>query len=256
MIMEVEIPPHPIHRRLGSIESNGISHAHQTNGNRLHSQHSAHPNSSPSRGHTPNLPIPYYANTNTHSSSPVMRPLLDLNLPNSLPAAPSPVTTTTTSTITKRVPQTHNYVIIESESSDSPTFIEDMGNLFGHHVDWATLAVLPRIRPTGMSPKYCRSSHTLTHLDYPVRKMITCPITGYPAKYLEPHSGIPYADIRGFKIIQGLLAHQYVWSESLECYIGDEEQAKGVRGVPPGWEEAVSGKREKDESRGRERSLR
>lgn len=74
-----------------------------------------------------------------------------------------------------------------------------------------------------------------------VRKPTPCPITGLPARYLHPGSGIPFANLTAYQTIEALLRHQYVWSEGLDCYIGDEQRTEGATGVPEGWDDAVTG---------------
>jgi vacuolar protein sorting-associated protein 72 len=74
------------------------------------------------------------------------------------------------------------------------------------------------------------------------RRTTLCPITGLTAKYLDPATGIPFANARAYRTIQGLVKHRYVWSEAMGCYVGDEERTEGATGVPGGWEEAVVGK--------------
>lgn len=46
-----------------------------------------------------------------------------------------------------------------------------------------------------------------------------CPITGEIAPYLDPRTGIPFADVEAYKILTDLLEHGYVWSPELGCYI-------------------------------------
>lgn len=97
-----------------------------------------------------------------------------------------------------------------------------MQYLFGDHVEWGSLKVLPKNHPSA-------------------RKVVTCAVTGLTAKYIEPKSGIPFADRRAYRIISRLLMHKYVWSEPLGAYIGDEDRRKGAAGVPSGWENAIIG---------------
>lgn len=70
-----------------------------------------------------------------------------------------------------------------------------------------------------------------------------CPITGLAAQYVHPLAGIPFANIRAYRTIDALLKHQYVWSDQMQCYIGDEERTEGATGVPLGWDEAVAGRK-------------
>ena len=50
-----------------------------------------------------------------------------------------------------------------------------------------------------------------------------CPITGKQAVYLDPRTGVPYADVRAFKVLTELLEHEYIWNAELGCYVGKGE---------------------------------
>jgi hypothetical protein len=63
---------------------------------------------------------------------------------------------------------------------------------------------------------------TLT-LGRPVR---TCPITGTPAKYLDPRTRVPFANVAAFKTLTRILSHDYIWSEALGCYVTRSEEPK------------------------------
>ena len=60
-----------------------------------------------------------------------------------------------------------------------------------------------------------------------------CGITGYPAKYRDPTTGVPYANVAAFKKLKELQEHAYQWSSMLGCYVGRAGQA--ARGVPEGF---------------------
>jgi len=163
--------------------------------------------------------------TTPYSTSPYYRPLPP-------PPLKPPVSTDTSSATTasevgsahrqgKIVTQAKNYVVLETPAA-SPA--QDYAYLFGDHVDWGNLNVLPKLRPA-------------------VRKPTSCPITGLTAKYLHPASGIPFANMAAYRTIEALLRHQYVWSEGMGCYIGDEERTEGATGVPSGWDGAIAGRK-------------
>ncbi|EPQ61163.1 hypothetical protein GLOTRDRAFT_135702 [Gloeophyllum trabeum ATCC 11539] len=99
---------------------------------------------------------------------------------------------------------TKNYVIQEidqSEDAARPTWRETMEAMFGDHVDWDDVKVfVGKGRP----------------LSRPVMK---CPITGLSAPYLDPRTGVPYADARAYQILSGVLNHEYIWNPSLGCYV-------------------------------------
>ena len=50
-----------------------------------------------------------------------------------------------------------------------------------------------------------------------------CPITGLAANYLDPRTGVPYANAFAFQEINKILEHEYVWNEEFGCYVGQEE---------------------------------
>ncbi|KAF9926707.1 Vacuolar protein sorting-associated protein 72 [Mortierella alpina] len=75
--------------------------------------------------------------------------------------------------------------------------------------------------------------------NYPERKPV-CPITGLPAKYKDPKSGIPYANKEAYKILQNVVRHGYVWSNGLNAYCHDVAQPL-PKGVPAGMAEALIG---------------
>ncbi|KAF9899365.1 hypothetical protein BX616_003079 [Lobosporangium transversale] len=74
---------------------------------------------------------------------------------------------------------------------------------------------------------------------YPERKPI-CQITGLPAKYRDPKTGIPYANKEAYKILQNVIHHGYVWSNGLNAYCHDVAQPL-PKGVPAGLAEALIG---------------
>ncbi|TFK47919.1 hypothetical protein OE88DRAFT_1738049 [Heliocybe sulcata] len=97
-----------------------------------------------------------------------------------------------------------NYVVQEmgqDEEATKPSWKETMEALFGDHVDWEEVKVfVGRGRP----------------LSRPVAK---CPITGQPAPYLDPRTGVPFADVRAWQVLTGILDHGYVWNSALGCYV-------------------------------------
>lgn len=66
------------------------------------------------------------------------------------------------------------------------------------------------------------------------RPVDTCPITGLRAKYRDPRTGVPYANVRAFQTLTKVLAHDYTWSESLGCYVSsrEDEELQELRGRP------------------------
>lgn len=60
-----------------------------------------------------------------------------------------------------------------------------------------------------------------------------CAITGNSAKYRDPTTGAPYANMAAFKTLKELQQHTYQWSSMLGCYVGRAGHA--ARGVPGGF---------------------
>jgi len=82
-----------------------------------------------------------------------------------------------------------------------------MKALFGDHVNWEDLRVY-----TSKGRPFARPTQT-------------CAISGKLARYLDPRTGVPYANIAAYDILTKILAHEYVWDDELGCYIGEEAEA-------------------------------
>lgn len=104
-----------------------------------------------------------------------------------------------------------NYIVHElsqDPSTAKPLWKDTMSAMFGDEVKWDEVRVF-----TGKQRPLSR----------PVR---TCPITGTPAKYLDPRTNVPFANIAAFKTLTRILSHDYVWSEALECYVTRHQELK------------------------------
>ncbi|KAF8898332.1 YL1 nuclear protein-domain-containing protein [Infundibulicybe gibba] len=99
---------------------------------------------------------------------------------------------------------TKNYVIHELnqiEGVPNPSWNESMRVMFGDHVEWDQLKVyIGKNRPMS-------------------RPRPICPISGRPAKYLDPRTGVPYANLKAYETLTAILRHEYIWSPALKCYI-------------------------------------
>ena len=65
-----------------------------------------------------------------------------------------------------------------------------------------------------------------------------CPITGLPARYKDPLSGVGYYDIHAFKILRevGRKGSRYVWCSEGGWFVGELGWGgRGAKGVPEGW---------------------
>lgn len=77
-----------------------------------------------------------------------------------------------------------------------------------------------------------------------------CAVTSWPAKFRDPKTGLPYADLHQYKVIQRMLAGGCSWSGVLGCWVGPAYGVLGraAKGVPEGFtkrvESAVSVKME------------
>ena len=72
-----------------------------------------------------------------------------------------------------------------------------------------------------------RSSFKLLRLGadwfcFTARPTQICPITGKVAKYLDPRTNVPYADLDAYRVLSKVLRHEYVWSSALGCYVSRE----------------------------------
>lgn len=63
-------------------------------------------------------------------------------------------------------------------------------------------------------------------------KPILCPITGEIAKYRDPHTGVPFANLQAYQTIKACLRHEKSWSFPSSLYLGNLPSAEGV---PKGW---------------------
>ena len=76
-------------------------------------------------------------------------------------------------------------------------------------------------------------------------KKPVCAVTGQEARYRDPITGLPYLDGFALKAIRRLAQGNCVWSETLECWLG--EHVKPAVGVPPGFDDPAK-VRKKDET--------
>jgi vacuolar protein sorting-associated protein 72 len=67
-----------------------------------------------------------------------------------------------------------------------------------------------------------------------------CAVTGWPAKYTDPKTGLPYADLQVYKIVQRMVAGGSAWSALLGAWVGPQtavglRMGRPARGVPEGF---------------------
>ncbi|TFY77155.1 hypothetical protein EWM64_g6860 [Hericium alpestre] len=119
------------------------------------------------------------------------------NLTIQVPSEPAPM-------VKKTMIVCKNYVVHETsqdENATRPPWKDTMAAMFGDHVQWEDLKV------------YTTKNRPMA------RPVQTCPITGRPARYLDPRTNVPYANIAAFQTLSKILEHQYVWSPSLGRYV-------------------------------------
>ena len=74
------------------------------------------------------------------------------------------------------------------------TWVDEFRMLLGDHCEWDRVAVVPsRNRP--FRPRQS-----------------TCVITGLPARYRDPQTGIPYATTEAYRTLRRVLARDYIWT--------------------------------------------
>ncbi|KAI0683332.1 YL1 nuclear protein-domain-containing protein [Cytidiella melzeri] len=160
-------------------------------------------------------PAPYSSSTTQPSTSP----MTFVNLPYTAQATAPPLPPLERIEFTSK-----NYVVHESsqtEGAAKPQWNDTMTAMFGDHVRWDALKV------------YTGKGRPLS------RPKDVCPITGQIARYRDPRTGVPFADLRAFEILTQILSHEFVWSESLGCYVSkrsDEGTPKPVGNPSQGHE--------------------
>lgn len=116
---------------------------------------------------------------------------------------------------------TRNYLVHEMAQEDGPRPLwkETMEAVFGDHANWEDMkAYHPKNRPTGKHPYAPRPKPTITPALI-ARILDKCPITGRTAIYRDPRSGVPFASADAYRVLSDVLAHKFLWSESLGCYV-------------------------------------
>ncbi|SPC66456.1 related to VPS72 - component of the SWR1 complex, required for vacuolar protein sorting [Ustilago sp. UG-2017b] len=92
------------------------------------------------------------------------------------------------------------------------SWLDEYASIFGSHVDWSCYPYVPsRNRP--VKPRQS-----------------ICPITGLPAIYKDPRTGIPYANALAYKVITRVLEGGFVWSGGHYSSPGGEGREGGGRG--------------------------
>lgn len=62
---------------------------------------------------------------------------------------------------------------------------------------------------------------------FPARQKQLCPITSKPAKYKDPASAVPFANIKAYQRLKKVLRHEEMWNRELGLYTGRREFVAG-----------------------------
>lgn len=98
-----------------------------------------------------------------------------------------------------------------------------MTAMFGDHADWENLRVYTsKGRPLSECPMHAFADRLGLTAYLLARPAQICPITGKVAKYLDPRTNVPYADLGAYRVLSAILRHEHVWSPRLGCYVSRE----------------------------------
>ncbi|KAL1751907.1 YL1 nuclear protein-domain-containing protein [Schizophyllum commune] len=108
-------------------------------------------------------------------------------------------------TIEKRERVAKSYLVHElgqSKDAAKPRWSETMSAVFGDHVEWTSVKAYTSTR---------RPTARIRHI---------CPITGRLAPYIDPRTGVPFANVKAYKTLTAVLDHQFSWKKELGAYTG------------------------------------
>ncbi|KAJ6513450.1 YL1 nuclear protein-domain-containing protein [Mycena sanguinolenta] len=93
----------------------------------------------------------------------------------------------------------------QNPDSVKPTWAATMTALFGSHVNWEDVKV------------YSGKGRPIS------RPIPTCPLTGRAARYCDPRTGVPFADVGAYETLTRILNHEFVWSPEFGAYVRQEQ---------------------------------
>ncbi|KAL1682324.1 YL1 nuclear protein-domain-containing protein [Schizophyllum commune] len=108
-------------------------------------------------------------------------------------------------TIEKREKVAKSYLVHElgqSKDAPKPRWSETMSAVFGDHVEWTSVKAYTSTR---------RPNARIRHI---------CPITGRLAPYIDPRTGVPFANVKAYKTLTAVLDHKFSWNQELGAYTG------------------------------------
>lgn len=175
---------------------------------------SAQPSTSDTTAATTSAPSASASTTAPTSASLTLDPVLEARKQASLLRTSTTSSTSAPTALTiKSELQARTLLSVERVPSDF-SWLDEYTSLFGSHVDWSSYPYVPsRNRP--LKPRQS-----------------ICPITGLPAIYKDPRTGIPYANALAYKVITRVLEGGFVWSGghySSAAASGEEGGGKGKK---------------------------
>ncbi|KZP07368.1 hypothetical protein FIBSPDRAFT_965689 [Athelia psychrophila] len=106
----------------------------------------------------------------------------------------------------------------EEESAEKPSLEASIADLIGADVPRADLKVC-----NGKARPVCTMLIALLiSADLTSAPDTNLPRTGLPAPYLDPRTGVPFANVPAREVLSLILSHEYVWSAGLGCCIAWE----------------------------------
>lgn len=194
----------------------------------------------PSYAPYPPAPLPpYYAPQSQHQGPSPPVTFVYHSFPTAPPPNAAPPLTAAATLMLAPLPKvekvetvTKNYVVHETsqkEGASRPLWKDTMSAMFGDHIRWDELKVYTgKGRPLCTYMRFYNLLFFLTNLPSLARPKDTCAITGQAARYRDPRTGVPFASVRAYQTLTKVLEHEYVWSESLGCYVAARSDDKDV----------------------------
>lgn len=150
----------------------------------------------------------------------------------------------TTSSTTSGASKSRKSLLTASTTSNTST---------GNNIDPTPLSniLIPSTHALSLTPeerlyltKMRKSAGVVVPPDPPIKPK--CAITGWHAKFRDPKTGLPYADLQTYKIVQRMVAGGCGWSGLLGCWVGPSygKMGRPARGVPEGFAGESGVKRE------------
>lgn len=186
------------------------------------SSHSNGPDQSLPQSAGPEMPMPLLLEEEVHSAMATVSPTVQPDpptIPETLQVGasnPSNVIPTLNNTTTAEPPKT-------SEST-APTVTQNVPTAPAPPPEYSTrnLLILKNYDPTALKDKDIQRRIVFnTHGTKPAKPSPTlCAVTSAPARYRDPTTGLPYANLEAYRSIQKLVKGGCTWSSLLEAWVG------------------------------------